>query len=408
MTIANQAYPEKAHDLPDAETVIARAVDLVPALRSRTRDTDAISRLPHETVKELNEARLFELMTPHCYGGLQTSIRTYKETVAQLGRGDASAAWTVALINICNWLAATLYPKPVTDEMFSTPGGLRACSVLSSRKAKVRSVKSGYIIDEGIWGFNSGVYHANWDLLGIPLVDNAGNVVDQGLAAIPIEQVQVLNDWETIGLRGSGSSSVAVHDLFVPAERVASINAAIEGRYASTHLREETLYRMAFIPLLAIILVFPALGAARAALEIFLEKLPERGIQYTWYEKQAEATVTHLQVAEASAKMDAAECIIERAVNDLDRNAETNRQYMDLLSRARIRRDVGFASQLICEAVDALVSASGGSLALAANPMNRLWRDTHVAGLHGAVCTSTNLELYGRLLCGQPANTALI
>ena len=87
---------------------------------------------------------------------------------------------------------------------------------------------------------------------------------------------------------------------------------------------------MAFIPLLAIILVFPALGAARAALEIFLEKLPERGIQYTWYEKQAQATVTHLQMAEASAKIDAAECIVDRAVNDLDLNAESNGEYMDL------------------------------------------------------------------------------
>jgi 3-hydroxy-9,10-secoandrosta-1,3,5(10)-triene-9,17-dione monooxygenase len=43
-------------------------------------------------------------------------------------------------------------------------------------------------------------------------------------------------------------------------------------------------------------LVFPALGAGRAALELFLEMLPNRGIKYTWYEKQAEATVTHLQV----------------------------------------------------------------------------------------------------------------
>jgi len=408
MTVAKQHLAQKLNSPSDGETIIARAADLVSALRSRSRDIDGISKLPDETLKQLDEARLFELMTPHCYGGLQTTIRTYKETVVQLGRGDASAAWTVALINICNWLAATLYPRQITDEMFSTPGGLRACSVLSSRKARVRSVQGGYIIDEGTWGFNSGVYHANWDLLGIPLVDSTGNIVDQGLAAIPIEQIQILNDWDTIGLRGTGSSSVLVRDLFVPTERVASIQGAITGRYASTHLRHEPLYRVAFIPFLAIILVFPALGAARAALELFLEKLPERGIQYTWYEKQAEATVTHLQIAEASAKIDAAECIVDRAVNDLHLNAEANGEYMDLLSRARIRRDVGFASQLICEAMDILASASGGSLAFACNLMNRLWRDTRVAGLHGAVCTSTNLELYGRLLCGQPANTTLI
>jgi len=410
MTIADQAstWNIQSPTKDTNEAIIARAADLVPALRSRIRDTDAIAKLPDVTLKDLNDAKLFELMTPNLYGGLQTNIRTYKEAVVHLGRGDASTAWTVALINICNWMAATLYPKQVTDELFASAGGLRACGVLSSSRAKVRKVQDGYIIEEGVWYFNSGIYHANWDLLGIPLVDGAGDVVDQGLAAIPIEQVQVLDDWDSIGLRGSGSSSVAVHDVFVPAERVASISAAIEGRYCSVHLRGEPLYRAAFIPLLAIILVFPALGAGRAALETFLEMLPNRGIQYTWYKKQAEATVTHLQVSEASAKIDAADCIVERAVTDLDRDAEDGGQYMDILSRARIRRDIGFSSQLIYEAIDLLASASGGSFAYIINFLNRVWRDARVANLHGAVCTSTNMELYGRLLCGEPANTRLV
>jgi alkylation response protein AidB-like acyl-CoA dehydrogenase len=390
------------------QAIIARAADLANSLRSRTREIDAIGKLPDATLSKLNEAGLFNLMTPVRYGGLQTNIRTYKEAVAHLGRGDASTAWTVALINIGNWLAATLYPKQVADEMFATSGGLRASSVLSSRKARVRKVRGGYLIKEGIWHFNSGVYHANWNLLGIPLVDSAGKAVDQGLAAVPIEQVQILDDWDTIGLRGSGSSSVAVHNVFIPATRVASISEAIEGRYSSTHLRHEPLYRTAFIPFLAIVLVFPALGLGRAALEIFLEMLPGRGIKYTWYEKQAAAAVTHLQVAEASAKIDAAEIIVERAVNDLDQNAKGGGEYMDVLRRARIRRDTGFSSQLIYEAVDLLAGASGGSFAHSLNPINRIWRDARVANLHGAVCTSTNLELYGRLLCGQPPNTRLV
>jgi 3-hydroxy-9,10-secoandrosta-1,3,5(10)-triene-9,17-dione monooxygenase len=118
--------------------------------------------------------------------------------------------------------------------------------------------------------------------------------------------------------------------------------------------------------------------------------------------------VTHLQVSEASAKIDAAEMIVERAVNDLDRDAEDGQEYMDILRRARIRRDTGFSSQLIYEAVDLLASASGGSFANALNPINRLWRDARVTNLHGAVCTTTNFELHGRLLCGQSPNTRLI
>jgi 3-hydroxy-9,10-secoandrosta-1,3,5(10)-triene-9,17-dione monooxygenase len=392
----------------DAEKLIARAANLVHLLRSRSADDGAIGKLSETTVQELNNAALFELTIPSRYGGLQTSIRTYKDIVVQLARGDASAAWTVSLINIGNWLAATLYAPPFADELLATPGGLRACSVLSSRDARVRKVHGGWIIEEGIWRFNSGVYHANWDLLGIPLVDEAGNVIDQGLAAIPIEQVNIFDDWDAIGLSATGSSSVAVRNVFVPTERIASISAAIDGRYRSNRSCGDTLYRAAFIPFLAIVLAFPLLGAGQAALETFLKMVPNRSIKYTWYENQAEAPVTHLQVSEASARIDAAESIVDRAVDDLDRDAETGGESMDILHRARIRRDTGFSSQLICEAVDLLVSASGGSFALASNPMNRLWRDTRIASLHGAVCVSTNLELYGRLLCGQKANTRLV
>ncbi len=403
MTVADR-MPAK----DGAEKLIADAANLVQQLRSRSAADGAVGKLSETTVRELNDAALFELTIPRRYGGLQTSIRTYKEVVVQLARGDASTAWTVSLINIGNWLAATLYAPPFADELFATSGGLRACSVLSSRDARVRKVHDGWIIEEGVWRFNSGVYHANWDLLGIPLVDEAGNVIDQGLAAIPIEQVNILDDWDAVGLCGTGSSTIAVRNVFVPTEHVASISSALDGRYRSDRSSGDSLYRAAFIPFVAIILAFPLLGVGHAALEIFLKMVPHRSIKYTWYENQAEATVTHLQVSEASAKIDAAESIIDRAVADLDRDAEADGEPMDILRRARIRRDTGFSSQLICEAVDLLVSASGGSFALAMNPMNRLWRDTRIASLHGAVCVSTNLELYGRLLCGQKANTRLV
>ena len=390
------------------QALVARASALVPALRARAKETDALCKLPDATVRDLNAARLMELLTPRRYGGLQTNIATYKAVCAEVGRGCGSAGWVVALTNICNWLAATLYPQQVTDEIFSVSGGLRGCGVLPPRVAKVRKVSGGFHIDEGLWGFNSGVYHANLDMLGIPVVDGDGKVIDEGLAIVPMEKVEILDDWDTIGLRGSGSSSVAVHDVFVPSEKVASLPAAIQGRYASQHLRDQPLYCLPFVPFLSILLAFPQLGAGRGALDVFLEKMKTRGIQYTAYVKQSEAAVTHLQVAEASAKLDAAETLIDRAIEQIEDAAQPGGAYMEFNARARIRRDAGMASQLIWEAVDALASGSGGSFAASNNLVNRYWRDVRVAGLHGVLCTSTSLELYGRLLCGQEANTPLV
>jgi alkylation response protein AidB-like acyl-CoA dehydrogenase len=387
--------------------IVARASALIPALRARAKETDALSRLPDATIKDLNEARLLELLTPRRYGGLQTNLATYKAACVEIGRGCGSAGWIVALTNICNWLAATMYPQAVTDEMFGRPGGVRGCGVLPPRKAKVRKVAGGMHIDEGLWGFNSGVHHANLDMLGIPVLDDDGKVIDEGLAIVPMDKVEILDDWDTIGLRGSGSSSVAVRDCFVPMERIGSLPQAIQGKFASRHLDNEPLYRLPFIPFLSLLLSFPQLGAGRGALDVFLQNMGKRGIQYTSYGKQSEAPVTHLQVAEASAKLDAAEAVIDRAIAQIEAAARAPEQ-MEFNARARVRRDAGMASQLIWEAVDQLASGSGGSFAASNNLVNRYWRDVRVAGLHGVLCTTTSFELYGRLMSGLEANTPLV
>jgi 3-hydroxy-9,10-secoandrosta-1,3,5(10)-triene-9,17-dione monooxygenase len=386
--------------------VVAAASALVPKLRSRSVETDRLARLPDATIADFEQARLFDMLVPTMYGGLQCPLRSYMDAVVQVGRGDGSAAWTLALLSVGTWMATTFYPKAVTDERYLEPGMFLSATVLSPRKVKTRSVGGGIVIEEGLWSFNSGAHHARWDNLGIPIHDEAGQLVGRGSALIPMSQIAFLNDWDAIGLRGSGSTSVTVKDVFVPNERIALFSKILKEDYPSVHLPSR-LYRMPLVPFLATNLVFPALGIAKAALELFLEKTPTRGIAFTWYEKQDEAAVTHLQVGEVSAKIDAAELILQRSVDELETTADCGVK-MTREQRVRIWRDAGFASQLIWEAVDKLAAASGGSFAAAANPMNRLWRDLRVAGLHGGICTSTTMELFGRIVSGKEPNTALI
>jgi len=327
--------------------------------------------------------------------------------IAEIGRGDASTAWTVGIINGANWMAATIFPEETQQEVFGTEGGARVTGVLAPRQCTVQRVDGGYLIKEGKWGFNSGSYHSNWVELGIPLLNERGEVVDQGLALLPAQDVERLNDWNVIGMQGTGSTSVAVQNKFVPDRRITSMHQSTEGDYLSKNLRDEAEYRYAFVPFLAIMLDFPILGAVRTMLDLLLERLPSRGIQYTWYTKQAEATITHLQVAEATAKIDAAQLFIERAVDDIESWAQRG-EYMEYMNRARVRMDTGYAARLLFEAADIIVEASGGSFATAHNPMNHFWRDVRTGTLHAMLNPSTNLELYGRLLCGQPANTPLV
>jgi 3-hydroxy-9,10-secoandrosta-1,3,5(10)-triene-9,17-dione monooxygenase len=382
--------------------VVGAARALVPVLRERVAETDRLARLPDATVADLETARLFELTTPRCYGGVQSDVRGFMDAMVELGRGDASVAWTAMIINISNWFVATLYPPEVSDVIFAQPG-VRIAAVLQPRTCKARRVEGGVLIEEGLWGFNSGVYHAHWDMLGVPVSDGDGVVQSNVFALLPMSQVKILDDWNTIGIRGSGSSSVAVRDVFVPDSHLTDASGTVTGDYRSTQLADDWLYRAAFTPLGQIVIAFPALGAGLAALDIFMAQLPKRAIAQTGYKKQIEAPITHLQLGEATAKIDAARVIIARAADEIERHAKAGLA-MEPLDRARIRRDTGFADRLIWEGVDMLADASGGSFASATNPLNRVWQNARIASLHGSLVSASVYELYGRMMCGLDTN----
>src|SRR3984957_20541511 len=115
--------------------------------------------------------------------------------MVELGRGDASGSGAATLVNINNWFVATLFPPEVSEEVFAKPGA-RVAAVLQPRKCKVRKVSSGFYIEEGVWAFNSGVYHGRWDMLGFPVQDETGAYLV--FALLPMTDAQKLDDWDTI------------------------------------------------------------------------------------------------------------------------------------------------------------------------------------------------------------------
>ncbi|GAB2875681.1 acyl-CoA dehydrogenase family protein [Paraburkholderia jirisanensis] len=401
-TIHSSAFGDNG----DRDVVVAAAA-LVPTLRSRAAETEALSKLPEVTVVDFEKARLFEMMVPKMYGGLQSPFETFLDTLMEIARGDGSVAWALGLICTGTWMAATMYPKHVTDQVFAQGANFRTAGALAPRRAKTRRVVGGYVIEDGLWMYNTGIYHAQWGQLGIPLVNDEGKVVDRGAALIPVSEVNLLNDWDTIGLRGSGSTSVTVKDVFVPDERISSMSRNLQDDYAGIHLRGEAMYRMPMVPAFATRLVCPMLGMAKAAVELFMETIGTRGIAFTTYEKQDEATVTHLQVGEATAKIDAAESIIRNSIRLLDENAASGKR-MSVQQRARLWRDAGLASKLIWEAVDMLASASGTAFINRNAPMSRIWHDVRVAYMHGGLYANTFFELYGRVSAGKGPNTLML
>jgi len=166
-------------------------------------------------------------------------------------------------------------------------------------------------------------------VLGMPIVNDAGEAIDQGLGLFPMSDLEQVDTWFVAGMKSSGSISLKADNAFVPNHRVLSMPRAIEGDYPTEMRSQEALYRSPFIPILAIVLVGPILGLGRAALEFVRQKANSRTIAYTFFEKQSASVAFQLQVAEAAMMIDTAHFHAYRAADDVDTAAVREQQLFD-------------------------------------------------------------------------------
>lgn len=383
-----------------SEVLAASASMLSKRFRLQGHESDRIARIPDSLFEEIQRCGILDAFLPRQYGGLELSPLQYQESIIELSSGDGGMGWAVNLLAQGPWMLKSLFRAAAIEEVLGTSGGARIAQMVMPRVCEARRVDGGIHIVESIWGFNSAVHHANWDILGITV---SSPEQSHAMAVLPISDVEILNDWDVMGLRGSGSSSVRVRDVFVPEHRLAAGFTADPETAIDDD--EHWMYRAEFVPLASNILTLPIIGMARAMLEIFIHSIHGRPILYTAYADQSQAPVTHLEVGRASAEIDAAQRLVQDGMAQVEaatRNGET----LSTSERLRLRRDTGFANQLLWEAVDRLAAGAGGALARSSNLLGRFWRDTRIATLHAGLCSHTAFEAYGRFRCGlDPATT---
>jgi len=295
-----------------------------------------------------------------------------------------------------------MFPDEVQDEVFSTPD-VRVSGTLSP--TGMAAPVDGGVVVSGTWGFISGAHHSHWQSI-IAIKMGPGEPMPI-MALVPRSDLQIVDDWHTAGLRGSGSVSIAAKDVFVPTERILPLPAVLQGRYASRLNAKSPVYRLPLLPVASASSVGAAVGLAHAAREAFFRRLPDRKISYTNYGSQREAALTHLQVAEATMKVDEAEFHAQRLAGLVD-DKGVDGSVWTVQERAVARADMGAACRLAKEAADILNNASGGSSIYSDVPIQRIARDLQAINLHALMHPDTNTELYGRVLCGLEPNTLYI
>ena len=386
----------------DRETLLARAEALIPALRERVPEAEALRRIPDESIADLIESGLIRATLPSRLGGSEVNYRTMMEIVALLSRGCASTGWVYCNLASCTFKLA-LWPEQAQDEVWDADKDALLTGNLIFPCGKATRVDGGYRLN-GRWPFGSGIDHACANFFAAMVTDKEPQ--EFRIFLVPKDEYIILDTWHASGLRGTGSNDAAVDDVFVPEYRTIDASDTRHGAAPGNAVNTGTVYRL---PLFAMFFTWvgaAVLGIAEGAVEGYVAATRTRAAHYSG-QRLAELGTIHVKIAEARAAVAAARRIYLGNCDEATTIAEGG-ALPDAEARARYRAEGAYAAKLCCQAVDMITAASGGGGVYDRNPLSRAFRDIHAGSAHITQTWDPNAVTYGRLSLGLESDNPLL
>jgi 3-hydroxy-9,10-secoandrosta-1,3,5(10)-triene-9,17-dione monooxygenase len=372
--------PQKRNDFSKVSyaEALERARALVPMLRERAARAEEARCLLPETEADLHRTGLLRFAQPGRWGGMELDYVALFEIPVELGRGCASTAWSCANLAIHHWMLA-LYDERAQQEVWAENPDALIASGIAYPQGAAKKVDGGYVIG-GYWNFSSGVDGAQWNLLAVTVKDG-DKPVDWRMCLVPRSEFEIVDDWQVLGMRGTGSKSVRVKDLFVPEHRALCMLLARGGaEFPGAKVNPHAHYRIPLSGLGSHCIAGAAVGNALGAVELTAAAVRERSTSYT-AARMREFQAVQLRVAAAGARADAARLICRNDLLEAQGIAEAGRE-PTLEEKLRYKRNVAWAVQLCTEAVDTLHAMAGANGIYDRYPMQRLFRDAHSLAGH--------------------------
>lgn len=347
---------------------------LASDLAERAREGEELGTMPADLVERVRRAGLFELALPRSLGGLELAPAEIVQTLEEVCRADGSAGWTITIGNGSSFFA-WLDPAVAADLL---DGSGRIAAGSFGPNGRLTPSGSAYTLD-GRWTFSSGCRHADWFFNGAFPFDGdsprmiAGRGADWRLVAVPASAVEIIDNWDVAGLKGTGS-----HDIAVAAQRVAEEHTVAAFFEPARH--EGPLYRFPFFTLVGVLFAGFPLGVARRALDEFtdLAKVKTRMGTFT---TMANEDDVQLELARSEGRLQAARSFVFDVLDDLWTTA-LGGDVPTLEQRYRLQLANQEAMSASLGAVDTAFRLAGASAVYSHHQLQRCFRDIHTGCQH--------------------------
>jgi len=392
MTLRSPMVPDDAA-LPEQErALLDRARALVPLLAERAPAAAASRRLSDETILDFRAAGILRILQPRRFGGIQGRFSLFSRIVEELTYGCPSSAWVYAVLGEHQWIIAS-YPEEAQLDVWGDDPEAVASSSLAPRAAAKR-VAGGWRLS-GCYPFSSGCDHAQWAIIGA-FLGEAGNPRHIAYLLVPLREIEIIDDWQVLGLLGTGSKSLLLHDVFVPEHRSVWLSDLFAGTPLGRRMHPD--YPLLRAPrgfLVPYSLPPVAIALGRIALDLVCSALPgrlSRGVT-----DLAASEVVQMAMGEASAAVDVAAMLLHTGRWSSTEALDSGRSITEA-EVLRARRDMTFAQHQDGWAVDRLCEVTGARWVYDTDPLQAIRRDVMTLLTHHAASRQAAMVPYDRLL----------
>ena len=399
MSLAELRAAAEQGNIPPAHELVSRARALAPKLRERAVQTERDRNIARESVAEYLASGLIHTLQPKRWGGYEHDHEVAFDIAIELGKSTCgSSAWCLNYFSDHACILAH-FPEEAQHDVWSRDNA--ACIATSAAPTgKVSLAAGGYRLD-GSWSWCSGLHYSQWIMIGGLVFREGDNHPDMRLFLVPVSQVNQEDNWYCAGLRGSGSITSGLEDVFVPEHRSVSFSTLRDACSPGSMLNSNPIYRTPFIAVHTYALLGPALGLARGGYQDFVQWTRQRYLTYTQL-AIAQHVPVQIGIAQIAAQIDSAELLARRALT----LARQDYAGMTVETRTLLRRDFTYAMQTLRNAMDELVKISGSSGLRDDNSVQRCWRDVHAISSHVVMNWDVPAENFGRSEFGLGLNPA--
>jgi alkylation response protein AidB-like acyl-CoA dehydrogenase len=364
-------------NLSSSSSMLEAARQLAPMVREYADQTDAARELPKPLFHALADAGFYHMAVPRAVGGLEIDFPTYVQVLEELGKADASTAWTVS--QGANWAtySARMAREVAREIWIDTPRSV--VSNTPGATAKAVAVPGGFRVT-GRQPFSTGCKHASWVAAHATVIED-GEVRQRNgrpearYCLLPVTQVELLDTWNTRGMRGTGTHTFDVKDVFVPEERtVFPYGAAI----VSPGPRYKIPLTLGFGAGDGMV----ALGLARSCLNAFYELAGSKAPRLM-QGLLRDQPITQFTAGQAEAALRSGREFLLAAARDIWNEAtSSDAPTLSLDQRMNVRLAATHAIRLASQIVDSVYQACGATVVFDGHLIQRHFLDMHVITQH--------------------------